>query len=103
MLKQQIVEDSFRHMKDVVSAVGIQQFLPAPEVFGYRNKIEYSFGKYIVNNGELDKENGAREERQLGFHKQGQFSKVVDIDACYLVSDTAKELFRYLKKLLTAS
>lgn len=48
-LKQQIVTDSFRHLKDLVEQVGIQEFIPAPEVFGYRNKIEYSFGKYITN------------------------------------------------------
>ncbi|MBP6910207.1 hypothetical protein KBC03_01260 [Patescibacteria group bacterium] len=49
LLKQQIVTDSFRHIRDLVNAVGIQEFVPAPEVFGYRNKIEYSFGKYITN------------------------------------------------------
>ena len=47
LLKSQIITDSFRHIKDVIAAVGIMPFVPAPEVFGYRNKIEYSFGKYI--------------------------------------------------------
>lgn len=49
MLKQQIVVDSFRHIRDIVDAVGLKPFVPAPEVFDYRNKIEYSFGKYITN------------------------------------------------------
>lgn len=100
LLKQQIVEDSFRHIKDTISQVGIRPFLPAPEVYGYRNKIEYSFGKYITATDTADE---MRQERQLGFHKQGQFSKVIDIDACYLVTDTAKKLFTHLKKFFAAS
>lgn len=49
LLKQQIVVDSFRHIRDIVEGVGMKAFSPAPELFGYRNKIEYSFGKYITN------------------------------------------------------
>lgn len=44
-----------------------------------------------------------REDRQLGFHKQGQFSKVIDVDQCHLVSDEAKKLYTYLKTLLINS
>lgn len=39
----------------------------------------------------------------MGFHKQGQFSKVIDIDQCYLTSDEAKKLYRTLKGMLMSS
>jgi tRNA/tmRNA/rRNA uracil-C5-methylase (TrmA/RlmC/RlmD family) len=46
---------------------------PSPTVWGYRNKMEYSFGNYISFKEGVEKRN------LLGFHKQGEFSKVVDV------------------------
>lgn len=33
----------------------------------------------------------------VGFHKQGEFSKIIDIDSCALISDEANEIFTYIK------
>ncbi len=38
-----------------------------------------------------------------GFHKQGEFSKIVDIESCALISDKANALFHHLKELCKAS
>lgn len=35
----------------------------------------------------------------LGFHKQGEFSKIVDISACGLISPKANQIFSHLKVL----
>lgn len=35
----------------------------------------------------------------LGFHKQGEFSKIVDVSRCGLISPKANQLFDYFKKL----
>ena len=42
-------------------------------------------------------------DRSVGFHKQGEFSKIIDIDNCGLISDKANEVFQYLKTLCKAS
>lgn len=39
----------------------------------------------------------------LGFHKQGEFSKIVDVDYCGLITDKANQVFSYLKILFQES
>lgn len=96
LLKKQIVEDSFRHNKN--KNIHILDPLGSPEIFGYRNKIEYSFGKYITWRwDELQRHS----EWSLWFHKQGDFGKIVDIDECYLVDQKVNQIFQYMKKLLS--
>jgi len=41
--------------------------------------------------------------RSLGFHKQGEFSKIVNIHECGLISDKANKLYVYIRDLLYAS
>lgn len=95
VLKKQIVEDSFRHNKN--NPINIKHPLSSPQIRWYRNKIEYSFGKYIT----WKKENLQRlSDRSLGFHKQGDFGKIVDIDECLLVDEKVNQLFSYIKNLL---
>lgn len=48
--------------------------LPSPEVLGYRNKMEFSFGDEIKD-GPLT----------LGLHKKGSFHDVLDADCCKIV------------------
>jgi len=89
-LKEWIVQDCFRKLENKPT------FLPiiwSPKEKWYRNKIEFSFGVYI----------SAKEWRDdrwnLWFHKQWEFSKIVDIDSCGLISDKMNQVFEYLKKL----
>ena len=39
----------------------------------------------------------------IGFHKQGEFSKIVDVDSCGLISEKANQVFDYFKKLTLES
>ncbi len=48
--------------------------IPSPLTFGYRNKMEYSFGD-CVKNGPLT----------LGLHQKKSFYNVIDVDSCRLV------------------
>lgn len=41
--------------------------------------------------------------RSCGFHKQGEFSKIVDIENCSLISDEANELYNHIKELCRSS
>ncbi|MCR5294344.1 MAG: methyltransferase domain-containing protein, partial [Lachnospiraceae bacterium] len=71
--------------------------LPSPLVFGYRNKMEYSFGD-CKKDGPLT----------LGLHQKKSFYNVIDVDCCGLVHNdfnlavkTAAEYFRELKLTYT--
>ena len=52
-LKGQIVADAFRGI-DGMESVEVFPMLPSPLQFQYRNKIEFSFGKYLRRDPEGD-------------------------------------------------
>lgn len=102
-LKQEIVVDSFKKLK--MADLNILPIVGSPLEKWYRNKIEFSFGKYITNsetwavNSEGKKELDVLSDRSIGFHKQWEFSKIVDIDNCGLISDQANAIFARIKEL----
>ena len=55
----------------------------SPEVFAYRNKMEYSFG---------DEEKGG--EITLGMHKKGKFHDVVTVDRCRIADEDFNLILR---------
>ena len=89
-LKEWIVQDCFRKLENKPT------FLPiiwSPKEKWYRNKIEFSFWVYISAKEWRD------DRRNLWFHKQWEFSKIIDIDNCWLISDKMNQVFEYAKKL----
>ncbi len=94
-LKQEMIADTFRSVRKELETAEIRDILPAPEHRWYRNKIEYSFGDY--KRGEV------HNTRALGFHKQWQFSQIIDINECLLVSAESRKLFSYVKKICVDS
>ncbi len=89
-LKQEMVEDCFRKIEDKPKFLPI---VPSPQEKWYRNKIEFSFGVYMAAREWIES------KRNLGFHKQWEFSKIIDIDNCWLISEKANKIFEYIKKL----
>lgn len=99
-LKQQIIEDAFTKVKKLIPELTIHSIIWSPQEKNYRNKIEFSFGKYVVKrNDELN----FLSNRSLGFHKQWEFSKIINIHECGLISKKANNLFHHIKDLLYAS
>src|SRR5580765_6009254 len=54
----------------------LEEIVPAASQFGYRNKCEYTFSA------------GPEGELQLGFHKAGRWDELIDIERCWIASDT---------------
>lgn len=112
-LKEDIVNDAFTKIKKKLPDLYVSSIIWSPEEKKYRNKIEFSFGKYITNTVKDPKaeplKDGEKKEvtvlsdRSVGFHKQGEFSKIVDIDNCALISDEANVIFQHIKWLCIAS
>ncbi len=61
----------------------IDKIEPAPEIFRYRNKMEYTFGD-LERDGELT----------LGMHKKKHFMSIVTVDECMLVHDDFNKILR---------
>ena len=148
-LKEHLVYDSFRHMSYLIEQAPLRPIIPSPLIYQYRNKIEFSFWKYITKAsndrkaknqknwefidglsswGGTTKDPGQQQnswiidwldsslrsewqtqwkfsdfshyhDRQLGFHRQGYYTHVVDVDQCYLISDKLHTVYNHIKTL----
>ena len=77
-------------LKDVL----VRPLLPSDNIFGYRNKMEFSFSdrRWYLPNELPFKEKG--EDFALGLHVPGTYHKVIDMTACLLQPKTGNEILR---------
>jgi 23S rRNA (uracil1939-C5)-methyltransferase len=75
------LEQKHAQVRDALQRIGgigeppLQPIVPCePEIFHYRNKLEYSFAR-------------TPEGPALGFHKAGRWDEVLEIDKCWLTTD----------------
>ena len=101
-LKEDIVDEAFTRIRKSGTEVIVKPIIPSPQITKYRNKIEFSFGKYITTNRET-KELDIISDRSLGFHKQGEFSKIINITNCALISDRANAIQETIRQILVDS
>lgn len=85
------VEESLFHIRKFQSDFLIKPIVPSPLIDNYRNKIEFSFGKFISQKFNKD------EHFNVGFHKQWEFSKIEDFDGTLLISETANKIYKEIK------
>lgn len=64
----------------------------SPEIYGYRNKVEFSWGKYI------SEKEGIHDTFRFGFHAQAQFDRIIDCDFCVLADDETNAIFREINE-----
>ncbi len=65
--------------------------IPSPLVDWYRNKVEFSFGKYI------SKQNDIEQHFNVWFHKQWMFSQIEDYDGCILIDELQNKIYKEIK------
>ncbi len=94
--RQQVVDVLERIAKVELPAIG--ETLGSENVWGYRNKMEYTFSdkkwrpwEEIKSGKEFTDSNNA-----LGFHIPGAFDKVLHIDQCYLQDNKGDEIRNFL-------
>jgi 23S rRNA (uracil1939-C5)-methyltransferase len=94
--KEKLVADSLIRIGKI-NPEKIESILPAPEIFFYRNKLEFTFStqKWFE---EKKVDNDSNESREaLGFHRPGIFYKVVDIEKCHLQIDISNNIRNELR------
>ena len=85
------LEEKESQVREALERIGrfeappVESIVPAVEVFGYRNKLEYSFGE--DEEGEL----------VLGFHRPGRFDLIDDVTRDVLASERVDEVREAVK------
>ena len=81
--KQRQVEETLARIGGVAEP-RVRAIVPAPDLFGYRNKMEFSFHPAVSGAGPL-----------LGLHERGAFDRVFAIETCLLPSPLTVEIVRW--------
>lgn len=97
-IKRKLVADALQHIGGF-HALTVAETLPSPQIFGYRNKIEFSFGdrRFLPPDEMAGGVPTKPTDFALGFHAPGRFDKVVDIDRCHLATDEMNEALALVK------
>jgi len=92
------------HIRDSMERIGsipdvlIHDVIPSDRIFGYRNKMEFSFSdrRWLMPGEFVKGEN--TDEFGLGLHVPGVFYKVIDMEGCLLQDDTGNRILRAVKE-----
>jgi len=93
-IKRQLVFDCLAHIGGLAEHL-VRPVRPSPQVYYYRNKMEFSFGdERWLEPGELKLEHLPKPRNfALGLHVRGRFNRVLDLEECHLQhADTAEIL-----------
>lgn len=96
-IKQTQIEESFFHIRKYQEHIDFLPIIGAPDIFGYRNKIEFSFGKYISHREEKF------EDFNIGFHARGDFSRVEDYSECLLIDAEQNQIYQRVREYTKSS
>jgi 23S rRNA (uracil1939-C5)-methyltransferase len=96
--KKQHVLDAFQR----IGKIEVAQFedtLPSPEIFNYRNKMEFSFGNSRwLTSDEINSSNDiSNKDFALGLHIPGRFDKVLDVERCHIQNDYGNDILKIIK------
>jgi 23S rRNA (uracil1939-C5)-methyltransferase len=105
--KEQIVRETLEHLTPIDPTERKQlpgrvlKIVPSPQVYNYRNKMEFSFG---YENMRTEEQNGRRiyfdENPTVGLHPPGEWSTVQPINECHLYDEQLPVLLADVKRFM---
>ena len=87
-IKEQQITEAFHSLKTETGETDWHTIIRSPDSEHYRNKVEFSWGKYI------SEREGMHDEYRFGFHVQGQFDRIEDCWYCVLADELTNQVFR---------
>lgn len=87
-IKEMQIKEAFHFLREETEKTNFHDIIPSPESEHYRNKVEFSWGKYI------SEREGVHDEYRFGFHAAGQFDRIIDCSYCVLADDETNAIFR---------
>ncbi|HQI47660.1 MAG TPA: 23S rRNA (uracil(1939)-C(5))-methyltransferase RlmD, partial [bacterium] len=96
--KQRQVEEALTHIGGF-SGLEVQSTLPSPEIYSYRNKMEYSFSpQRWVPRHELGVPPAEEPALYLGLHAKGFFDKIIDVETCHLLTPVTNSILHHVRQ-----
>lgn len=94
------------NVKDVFQRIGkvevpeLREIIGAENQFGYRNKMEFSFGasRWLTDDEVSSEIEIERKDYAFGLHIPGRFDKILDIERCEIQSDYANQILSSIKE-----
>lgn len=100
--KQKEVKDNLERIGKV-STENMMPIVGTEEIYFYRNKLEFSFSNQRwITEDEVQQEVEIIDRDALGFHIPGMWSKILDIDKCWLQKDPSNAIRNEVKKYAKA-
>ena len=90
-IKEEQVKESLNVVRQKQDNLKFLDIQASPTIDWYRNKVEFSFWKYLSARYWIE------EHFNLWFHKQWEFSKIQDMDGCPLIDEIQNEIYREIK------
>ncbi len=83
----------------------VEPILPSPRIYGYRNKMEYSFGDMRWLTSEEMADPGSVPERDfaLGLHPRGHWSRTLHLSECHLPDPFSTEILKVVQESTSRS
>ena len=91
-IKENQVKEALFNILKLQQDIIIESIIPSPIIDWYRNKIEFSYWKYISKRYNIE------EHFNVWFHKQWEFSKVEDFNWAPLIDELQNNIYREIKK-----
>jgi 23S rRNA (uracil1939-C5)-methyltransferase len=96
--KQKQVEEIFYKLGGLFD-FDIESIVPSKNVFYYRNKMEFSFSdKRWLTKDEIATQENIDRDFALGLHIPRIFDKVLDVDECFLQSETSNKILNFTRE-----
>jgi 23S rRNA (uracil1939-C5)-methyltransferase len=101
--RQQVIE-SLRRIGGIENPP-VEEILPSPSQFYYRNKMEFSFGdQRWLTREEIESPLPTKpKDFALGLHARGRFDKILDLDVCFLQSERSADIVNFVKQSVLRS
>jgi len=100
--KRQHVIESLEHIGKL-SDILVHDVLPSDKIFGYRNKMEFSFSDRRWRLPDEMAQERIDDGFALGLHAPGDFSKVIDIKKCLLQPETGNQILEDVRTFVRSS
>ncbi|MCO5229880.1 MAG: 23S rRNA (uracil(1939)-C(5))-methyltransferase RlmD [Chitinophagales bacterium] len=99
--KQQLVEEAFQRIGHLKHPA-IKPIIGAPDVYSYRNKMEYTFSNRAWLTQEQINSGEDFDRRALGFHVPGRFDGIMQINKCHLQEDIGNQIRNFIYSFATS-